>query len=357
MFKAVVPELHAVMEEVRERTFKLVSHLDEAQLETVLAPIMSPLSWDLGHLAAYEDLWLNQRLAGRELLRDDLAALYDAFETPRQVRGDLQFLRGEELREYMAAVRERALETPVADGELHELVIRHELQHTETMLQAMTLAGIAPPSFAGPRTVTSSGLEVVEIAEGPFELGAGPAGFAYDNERPRHRASTGRFTIGRTPVTNATWLHFAEGGGYERREWWSDEGWAWKQEYDITNHAGARAGSPDAPVVHVSWFEADAFARAHDARLPTETEWEKAATSDQLEGVGEVWEWTESHFTGYPGFVARPYREYSEVFFGDRYRVLRGGSCATHPRVASLQFRNWDLPQRRQLFAGVRIAR
>jgi iron(II)-dependent oxidoreductase len=198
---------------------------------------------------------------------------------------------------------------------------------------------------------------LVEVAGGACVIGAGPEGFAYDNERPRHRASTGRFTIGRTPVTNATWLGFAEGGGYERREWWSDEGWAWKQQYDITHHAASQAGEPDAPVVHVSWFEADAFARAHEARLPTQVEWEKAATSDQLEGVGEAWEWTESHFTGYPGFTAHPYREYSEVFFGDHYRVLRGSSCATHPRVASLQFRNWDLPERRQLFAGVRIAR
>jgi gamma-glutamyl hercynylcysteine S-oxide synthase len=357
MFRPVVAELHAVMEEVRERTFELVSHLDETQLTTVLAPIMSPLSWDLGHVAAYEDLWLNQRVAGRELLREDLAALYDAFETPRKVRGDLEFLRGAELHEYMAEVRERALEAPVGDGELHELVIRHELQHTETMLQAMTLAGLVPPSFAGPAPVSGTGLELVEIAAGGFELGTGPSGFAYDNERPRHGAWTDRFTIGRTPVSNATWLEFAEGGGYERREWWSDEGWAWKQQYDITHHRQAGTGNPDAPVVHVSWFEADAFARAHEARLPTEIEWEKAATWDQLEGIGEVWEWTASHFTGYPGFVAHPYREYSEVFFGDHYRVLRGGSCATHPRVASLQFRNWDLPERRQLFAGVRIAR
>jgi iron(II)-dependent oxidoreductase len=357
MFKPVAVELQAVMDEVRERTFRLVSHLDESQLTAVLSPIMSPLAWDLGHVAAYEDLWLNHRLTGRELLREDLAALYDAFETPRQVRGDLEFLRGAELREYMAAVRERALEAPITDGELHELVIRHELQHTETMLQAMALAGLTPPSFTGPAPVSGSGLEMVEVAEGPFELGTGPSGFAYDNERPRHTASTARFTIGRTPVTNATWLTFAEGGGYERREWWSDEGWAWKEQYDITHHASAETGEPDAPVVHVSWFEADAFARAHEARLPTEVEWEKAATWDQLEGIGEVWEWTVSHFTGYPGFVAHPYREYSEVFFGDRYRVLRGGSCATHPRVASNQFRNWDLPERRQLFAGVRIAR
>ena len=287
MFKTVVAELHAVMEEVRERTFRLVSHLDEAQLETVLAPIMSPLAWDLGHVAAYEDLWLNQRVAGRELLREDLAALYDAFETPRKVRGDLEFLRGEELREYMAAVRERALEAPVTDGELHELVIRHELQHTETMLQAMALAGILPPSFAGPRAGVRHRTGDGRGRRGPVRARQrGPTGFAYDNERPRHSASTERFTIGRTPVTNATWLHFVEGGGYERREWWSDEGWAWKQQYDITHHAPAEAGDPDAPVVHISWFEADAFARAHEARLPTEIEWEKAATWDQLEGIG-----------------------------------------------------------------------
>jgi iron(II)-dependent oxidoreductase len=353
MFDAV--ELHAVMGEVRDRTFGLIAHLDEEQLNRPFDPIMSPLAWDLGHLAAYEDLWINQRVAGRQLVRADLAALYDAFETPRKVRGDLEFLRGDELRAYMAAVRERALEAPV--GELHELVIRHELQHTETMLQAMMLAGLLPPGFEGPAAVGGSGLEMVEVAEGPFALGASAEGFAYDNERPRHTASTGRFTIGRTPVTNATWLTFTEGGGYVRREWWSDEGWSWKEEYDITHHAMAEAGRPDAPVVHVSWFEADAFARAHAARLPTEVEWEKAATWDQLEGTGAVWEWTASPFTGYPGFKAHPYREYSEVFFGDRYRVLRGGSCATHPRVASPHFRNWDLPERRQLFAGVRIAR
>src|SRR3954467_11304309 len=169
MFKTVVGELHAVLGEVRERTFRLVSHLDEALLEPVLSPIMSPLSGDLGHVAAYEDLWLNHRVAGRQLLREDLAALYDAFETPRKVRGDLEFLRGEELLEYMAQVRARALEAPVENGgELHELVIRHELQHTETMLQAMRLADLTPPTFTGPGPVNGTGLEMIEIEEGPF---------------------------------------------------------------------------------------------------------------------------------------------------------------------------------------------
>src|SRR4051794_7803061 len=227
MFEPVEAVLRDVINEVRERTFGLVAHLDEERLTAVLNPIMSPLAWDLGHVAAYEDLWLNHRAAGRPLLREDLAALYDAFETPRAVRGDLRFLRGEPLREYMAAVRERALEAPVGDGALHELVIRHELQHTETMLQAMRLAELLPASFRAPSSVNGDGLQMVEVPEGPVEIGAGPEGFAYDNERPRHTESTRRYTIGRTPVTNASWRTFAEGGGYVRREWWSDEGWAW----------------------------------------------------------------------------------------------------------------------------------
>jgi iron(II)-dependent oxidoreductase len=349
--------LLTAMDEARERTFALVAHLDEAELTTAFDPVMSPIAWDLGHIAAYEDLWLSHRLAGRPLLRDDLAALYDAFETPRTVRAGLEFLRGDELREYMHTIRERTHEAPPGDGLLHELVLRHELQHTETMLQAMALGRRLPPGFAASGAARGTGLELVTIGAGPATIGSGPEGFAYDNERPRHEIDLAAFDIARSPVSSATWLTFAEGGGYERREWWSDEGWAWKEEYDIGRHPGSQAGDPDAAVVHLAWFEAEAFARSVDARLPTELEWEKAAELGALEGVGAVWEWTQSPFGGYPGFRAHPYREYSEVFFGDRYRVLRGASRATHPRVASVHFRNWDLPRRRQLFAGVRIAR
>jgi iron(II)-dependent oxidoreductase len=197
-------------------------------------------------------------------------------------------------------------------------------------------------------------------------MGAGEQGFAYDNERPRHTVDVPAFQIARHPVSNASWMSFSEGGGYERREWWSDEGWAWKLQYDIAHHPAIAAGRAEAPACHISWFEADAFARAHDAHLPTEAEWEKAAgenlqrtdgTAAHTEEIGRVWEWTSSTFHGYPGFSAYPYHEYSEVFFGEDYRVLRGGSWATQPRVAALTFRNWDLPLRRQIFAGVRLAR
>jgi iron(II)-dependent oxidoreductase len=353
----------AALDEAREHTYALVAHLGDADLERQLDPIMSPLVWDLAHIAAYEDLWCVHRHTGAPLLHADLAATYDAFETPRSVRGEIGLLDAAGARAYLAAVRERtlaAIDKRGIDPVIHEMVIRHELQHTETMRQALALAGMLAPGEPGLPPLRDQGRSWVTVPGGPFAMGApADSGFAYDNERPRHEVEVADFRIARRPVTNASWLHFSEGGGYVRREWWSDEGWAWKEEYDITHHPRVAAGHEDAPVCHVSWFEADAFARAHGARLPTEAEWEKAATWDQgtlLEGVGLVWEWTASRFTGYPGFVAHPYREYSEVFFGDAYRVLRGGSWATHPRVATPTFRNWDLPPRRQIFSGVRLA-
>jgi iron(II)-dependent oxidoreductase len=355
---------------VRERTLALVAELDDEQLEAVHSPIMSPLVWDLGHIAAYEDLWLAHRHGGLELLRPELAALYDAFETPRAVRGEIEALGPADARAYMAAVSARVdqalAERGVGDGVLCEMVLRHELQHTETMRQTMAIAGLLPAAerarMGAPLDPRAAGEGWLELPAGSFAMGAAAEGFAYDNERPRHDVEVPAFQLARRPVGNASWLRFSEGGGYERREWWSREGWAWKEEHDITHHPAIAAGHPEAPACHVSWFEADAFARAHDARLPTEGEWERAATwtqqaGEELAGVGRVWEWTGSRFGGYPGFVAHPYREYSEVFFGERYRVLRGSSWATDPRVASVTFRNWDLPQRRQIFAGVRLAR
>jgi gamma-glutamyl hercynylcysteine S-oxide synthase len=354
------------MAAARRRTFDLVEHLPATDLERQVDPIMSPLVWDLAHIAAYEDLWLVHRFAGEPLLRPDLAARYDAFETPRAVRGEIELLDTDGARAYLAEVRERALRTldgREPDPVIHEMVIRHELQHTETMRQAMELGGLLPAGEPSLRSFDgSSDDDWVTVPAGPFRMGAGNGVFSYDNERPAHDVDVPGFRIARRPVTNASWMHFCEGGGYVRREWWSDEGWAWKEDYDITHHPGVATGHPDAPACHVSWFEADAFARSCGARLPTEAEREKAATSNQgdggppLEAVGQVWEWTASRFGGYPGFVAHPYPEYSEVFFGDGYRVLRGGSWATAARVATPTFRNWDLPERRQIFAGVRLA-
>jgi iron(II)-dependent oxidoreductase len=363
---AVIAEL----ERARERTLALVAHLPDAEIERVQSPIMSPLAWDLAHIAAYEDLWLAHRHGGLELLRADLAERYDAFETPRSVRGEIELLSAAEAREYMREVRARVAETlphvGTSDGVVCEMVIRHELQHTETMRQTLALAGLLPHGEPALEPMRAE-QEWVRVPAGEFALGAEGTGFAYDNERPRHARELPAFEIARLPVSNESWLSFSEEGGYERREWWSHEGWAWKEQNDINHHPGVAAGELRAPVCHVSWFEAEAFARARGARLPSEAEWEKAAkrgagasggrAAGALAEVGQVWEWTQSHFGGYPGFRAHPYREYSEVFFGERYRVLRGASWATSPRVASITFRNWDLPVRQQIFAGVRLAR
>jgi iron(II)-dependent oxidoreductase len=329
------------LDRVRARTLALVAHLAPADLERVLDPLMSPLVWDLAHIAAYEDLWLCHRHGERPLLHPELAALYDAFETPRAVRGDLPLLDTTGARRYLDDVRERSLdvlrECGSGDGTLVELVLRHELQHTETMRQAMALGGLLPTGEppVGP-TGAASGW--VEVPGGTFAMGAGPDGFAYDNERPRHAVEVPAFAIAQRPVTNGAWRAWVEAEGRDDR-------------------STAAAGHPDAPVCHVTWHDADAFARDAGARLPTEAEWEKARVTGALDDTGYVWEWTASAFTGYPGFRAYPYREYSEVFFGDGYRVLRGGSWATDRRIAKPTFRNWDLPQRRQIFSGVRLAR
>jgi iron(II)-dependent oxidoreductase len=416
------------LDEARERTLALVASISDDDLERVVSTLMSPLVWDLGHIAAFEDLWLVHRYGGRPLLRDDLADVYDAFETPREGRGNLPFLGPADAREYLDEVRARTLEVIDERGiaDVHEMVIRHEHQHDETMLQTIQLgrlrgAGLASGAARrlgaahGNGSDPHAGLELIEIPAGACAIGARDTGFAYDNERPHHQTDVRGYLIGRSPITNASYLTFVEGGGYERREWWSAEGWSWKEQYDITRPAGWTADlgaewqlgrleplDPHRPVVHVSWFEAAAFARAHNARLPTEIEWEKAATWDQERArarsypwgdeppvpgvhanidhvsgaparahshpdgsspygceamIGDVWEWTSTDFHGYPGFKAHPYKEYSEVFFGPDHKVLRGGSWATRARVITPTFRNWDFPIRRQIFAGFRIAR
>src|SRR5215208_248334 len=296
------PPLMDALAEGRELTLALVAPLSDADVERQHTPIMSPLVWDLAHIAAYEELWLVHRHGGKPLSRPELAAMYDAFETPRAVRGDLPLLDRSQALAYLDEVRERV---PAGDSPIHELVLRHEMQHGETMLQAIELARLSPaPAVARalrpPAPGGHTGLEAVEIPAGECEIGAPAEGFAYDNERPRHRVHVPAFRIGRTPITNATFLTFVEGGGYERRPWWRAEAWAWKEQYDITHPEGWARGpdgqwrrwtmdgwapiDPDEPVVHVSWFEADAFARAHGARLTNEAEWEKAATWDQESG-------------------------------------------------------------------------
>jgi iron(II)-dependent oxidoreductase len=354
--------------EARERTLALVEPLDDEQLNTVYSPILSPLAWDLGHIANFEELWLVQTIAEREPMHGELGRFYDAIENPRKTRGELPILRDAELRSYMADVRERALEVLDAvdisvdaesrllrEGFVYEMLLAHELQHNETMLQLLQVVDgyeselvesliAVEPANTGPETVT--------IPSGEYEIGAPERGFAYDNERDCHRIELAAFEIDRTPVSNGAYAEFMEATGAEPPLYWERDGeGGW-----LSTAMGRRTPvDPAHPVLHISWEEADAFARWAGKRLPSEQEWE--AARPHLEGVGHGWEWTSSDFLPYPGFEAFPYPEYSEPFFGAGHKVLRGSSWATHPDVVRPSFRNWDLPQRRQIFAGLRCAR
>jgi len=427
-------QLAELLEASRARTLSLVAPFDDAVLRRQHDPLMSPLVWDLAHVANYEDLWLVRTLGGSPTpaARDGIDDLYDAFQQPRNVREALPLLSPDEAKAYGAAVREQALErlaaadvSPdnpdrlLAHGFVHSMVVQHEHQHDETLLAAIQLLPLdeghrleapAPPGSAGPP----------RSSEVRVPGGRGPMGtdhpWAYDNERPRHDVELAPYWIDTAPVTNADYARFIDDGGYDDPRLWDPAGWAWRQEADLVapqfwRRAGetwlrVRFGTVDEvaatePVQHVCWYEADAYARWAGRRLPTEAEWERAAGWDADTGqahtwpwgelapttahanlgqrhlgpapvgaypagvspvgchqmIGDVWEWTASDFQPHPGFEAFPYDEYSAVFHGNRYKVLRGGSWATDPSACRTTFRNWDLPIRRQIFAGFRTAR
>lgn len=418
----------------RDRTRLLTDVVDDSDLAHQHSPLMSPLVWDLTHVGNQEELWLLRDVGGREpILPETVDRLYDAFRHPRSLRPSLPLLDPVRSRRYVADVRGRVLDllerTPlhgrplVERGFVFAMIAQHEQQHDETMLATHQLrqwrAGdpplfAPPPPPAGPE---AAGLpEQVLVPGGPFTLGTSTEPWALDNERPAHEVDVPGFWLDTTPVTNAAYQRFIDDGGYDDPRWWTPAGWRHRQEAGLQaplfwRREGAgwvrrRFGRtepvpPEQPVVHVCWYEADAYARWAGLRLPTETEWEKAARHDPHSGrsrrypwgdddpmperanlgqrhlqpapagayprgasplgirqlIGDVWEWTVSDLTGYPGFRAWPYREYSEVFFGSGYRVLRGGSFGTDPVACRGTFRNWDFPIRRQIFSGFRCAR
>jgi iron(II)-dependent oxidoreductase len=394
-------ELAAALKRVRDATLRIVEPLDDEQLVAQVSPIMSPLVWDLAHIGWFEELWLIRNLANGEPSPERFDDLYDAFRHVREERSRLPILTPPEARAYLESVRRHTLnvlEDVQLDAYVYGLVLQHELQHQETILQSLQVSGVEYTTPSHDDRQSPPQPEDVLIPAGPFTLGTNEQHWAYDNEQPAHIVEVPAFWVERHPVTNERFAEFVDDGGYRKRPYWSEEGWQWLREEGVEaplywersqggwlrKRFGRREPVPPAePVQHVSFYEAEAVAAWADKRLPTEAEWEKAAQGAESEAganlgresfgplpvaeraissvgcdcmLGDVWEWTSSPFTGYPGFTAFPYAEYSEVFFGDGYRVLRGGSWATDPLVARVTFRNWDYPQRRQLFSGVRIA-
>jgi iron(II)-dependent oxidoreductase len=351
------------LEEARERTLALVEPLSEDDLTRQHSALQSPIVWDLAHIAHFEELWLVRGLTGEAPLHPEGDDVYDAFQHARADRVELPLLSAAAARAFLADIRTRTLavlagidldpaERLLADAFVYGLVIQHELQHVETMLQTIQLSGLPHPG-GRPRANDHQDGEAL-IGSGSFVQGTDSQPWAYDNERPAHEVELPAFTIDRSPVSNRAYAEFLRAGG------WDEPPLHWERGPDgwLRRRFGTlEPVPPDEPVQHVSWYEADAFARWAGRRLPSEAEWEKAASLGLLDNVGQVWEWTSSDFGGYPGFEAFPYAEYSEVFFGAEYKVLRGGSWATHPTVARVTFRNWDFPIRRQIFSGFRCAR
>jgi iron(II)-dependent oxidoreductase len=418
--------------EARARLRSVVAPYDDAVLRRQHDPLMSPLVWDVAHVASYEDQWLVRALGGSPT-RPELDHLYDAFQQPRRGRAALPILGPAEAAAYGEEVRAKALERLAASdldpagaepllrhGFVHAMVVQHEQQHIETLVASVQLLpedeghqATAPlAARAVPGTPTAG--EVL-VPAGPFAMGSDHP-WAYDNERPRHERWVDAFHIDVVPVTNGAYAAFVADRGYDEPRWWTEGGWAWRQEAGLVapqhwrrvgdgwwrNRFGVIEPVPPAePVQHVCWYEADAYARWAGKRLPTEAEWEKAAAFDPATGrsrtwpwgeaapdprranlgghhlgpaevgahpegasalgvqqmVGDVWEWTSTDFGPHPGFAPFPYAEYSEVFHGADYKVLRGGSWATDASACRTTFRNWDLPIRRQIFSGFRCAR
>lgn len=422
-------QVAALLEEARTRTLLLISPLSEAELRAQHSRLMGPLLWDLGHIAHFEELWLLRNLEG-PVEFGEMPGMFNPFENPRAVRGGLDMPTLPQTLSVMAETRGRVLDRiPSLDlaggdpllreGYVFRMVAQHEYQHGETMLQALQLKEDdlygAPRAWSVPEPRWTAREEMVRFPGGEVEIGTADRSAAYDNERPPHRVELRPFRIDAAPVTNGAYLEFMEAGGYDERRFWTDAGWTWREETGArspqfwereggewkTRSMDHRAAvDPRRPVCHVCAHEAEAFARWAGKRLPTEQEWEAAATWDPATGtrraypwgdeaptrehanldqlafetapvgayprnvspigcygmIGDVWEWTASDFAGYPGYETFPYPEYSEVFFGPEYRVLRGGSWATRPGAARSTFRNWDYPIRRQIFSGFRCA-
>ena len=369
----------------RAHLTRITAGLDGDRLLGPKLAIVNPPLWELGHVAWFQEYWCLRRQGDATTTGSILRgadALYDSAKVAHDTRWDLPLPHLKATLAYQADVLGlilRRLEREPANRELQyyaQLATFHEDMHAEAFhYTRQTLGYEAPFAMADGGWRMAEGKAAllsgdVELPGGSFTLGAKPDdGFVFDNEKWAHEVEIAPFSIARAPVTNAEFAAFVDAKGYARREWWSDEGWAWRSregllapKYWTRDGAGwtqrrfdrVVALDPGEPVMHVSWHEALAYCRYARRRLPTEAEWEyAAASSDFRQGTGAVWEWTASTFGPYPGFSADPYKEYSEPWFGT-HKVLRGRSFATPPRLARDTFRNFYTPDRNDIFAGVR---
>ena len=425
-------ELAEWVRDVGQRTFDLVSDLDDEQLMGPRIPIINPLLWEIGHMAWFQEKWILRDVCKQKPIRGDGDALWDSIAIPHDTRWDLPLPSREETYAYMREVNDRVIDQLLKGKPSEELIyfvrytVFHEDMHSEALTYARQTLAYPPPKFstdAGPRTAETDGGPLpgnVEHPGGTFMLGATrEEPFVFDNEKWAHPVELKPFAIARACVTQAEFAAFVDDDGYLRRDLWSEEGWEWREREGATQPVYWKRESsgewlrrhfdawgrlePHLPVIHVNWFEAEAYCRWASLRLPTEAEWEAAAALDpdrEGEGptsrksrlpwgdeapnpqranldwdamgcidvgalpegdsafgcrqmLGNAWEWTSSTFLPYPGFEIDPYKEYSEPWFGTR-KVLRGGSWVTRSRMLRNTWRNYYTPDRRDVWAGFR---
>ena len=400
--------------ECRAQTLELFQNMDEATFCHQAHPDFSPVGWHLGHIAYTESLWILERTAALPCLFPQYRKLYAADGLPKNERVKLPTL--EETRHYLDTVRDKVLyhmeKTDLEQQErLWRFLLQHESQHCETInfvLQLMRF-GLSKDekenswhlSYSSSPLLPNPLNEMIQIPGGEFEMGSNSLD-ALDNEHPNHKVYLDTYSIDRYPVTCKQYRIFMEADGYQNPQWWSSSGWEWLQKEQATQplYWEDNPAWYNNPVWGVSWYEAEAYAKFVGKRLPTEAEWEKAASWDETlkcrriypwgdtqptpeycnhnnihtqttpvnaypagkspyglyDTLGNVWEWTASWFDGYQGFQHYPYKGYSQVYFDNEHRVLKGGSWATRKWALRCSFRNWYYPSMRQMFAGFRCA-
>ena len=421
-------ELASQLHQVRTRTLRLTDELSSEQLMGLKLDIVNPVLWEIGHVGWFHEYWTLRNSHGQAPLIGRADELWNSSTVPHDTRWDLDLPDRNATFAYLAEVLDHQCDRlsradfPEPAHYFYELAVRHEDMHVEALTYMReTLAYPAPQNLGDHASAAPGALPGdVQVVGGAWRLGATPnEGFIFDNEKWATEVELNPFRMARAPVTNREFAEFVDAGGYRAREFWSDAGWAWRESqraerpiywqpkadgvWTWRRYDRTEVLAPDAPVVFVTWHEAEAWCRWAGRRLPTEAEWEAAALGEpsadgsRLSGVkrtwpwggvapthqhanldfafdapldvaacphgdsafgcrqmvGNVWEWTASDFTPFPGFAADPYEDYSRPWFGSR-KVLRGGAWATSARIARPVYRNFFPPDRNDIFAGFR---